>query len=137
MDLKQRLTAAENWEERYRLIIQAGKNLTRPKDDELKNMQQISGCEAKVWFKICEKTDRTFHFSAYSEARIINGLLWIILSEIQDKSAVQLQDFSLTDYFTALGIARRLGTTRLNGLRQIEALVKNLHKKDSGSFQPH
>lgn len=89
-------------------------------------MQPISGCETKVWFKITGKNDRTFDFQAYSEARIINGLLWILLQEIQGKTVKQLKQFDLTAYFTELGIAQRLSSTRLNGLKQIEKLLHQL-----------
>ncbi len=129
----QQLIEAKNWEERYRLIIQAGKNLPQPNETQLTAMQPIEGCEVKVWFKIeenppqnNEKTDRTFHFQAYSEARIVNGLLWILLQEINGKTAAELQQFDLTDYFTRLGIAQRLSSTRLNGLKQIENLINTL-----------
>ncbi|MEE6031283.1 SufE family protein [Avibacterium paragallinarum] len=117
---------AKNWEDRYRFIIQSGKNLSRPDEQTLAQMQPISDCEAKVWFKFEEKNDRTFMFNAFSEARIINGLLWLILQEINGKTAEQLQSFDLTAYFDELGIAQRLSNTRLNGLKQIEQIVRNL-----------
>ncbi|MFZ7164112.1 SufE family protein [Avibacterium avium] len=117
---------AKNWEDRYRFIIQSGKNLSRPDEQTLAQMQPISGCEAKVWFKFEEKNDRTFMFNTFSEARIINGLLWLILQEINGKTAEQLQSFDLTAYFDELGIAQRLSSTRLNGLKQIEQIVRNL-----------
>lgn len=123
--MKQQLLACESWEERYRLIIQAAKQLVRPSQQQLAQMPQIEGCEARLWFQILPQTDRTFHFLAYSEARIINGLLWILLQEIEGKSAVELRQFQLTDFFSQLGIAQRLSTTRLNGLKQIE---KQLHQ---------
>ncbi|MFK3619186.1 SufE family protein [Pasteurella multocida] len=124
--MKEQLLNAKSWEERYRLIIQAGKQLPFPTEQQLAEMQPISGCEAKVWFKIAGKNDRTFDFQAYSEARIINGLLWILLQEIQGKTVEQLKQFDLTAYFTELGIAQRLSSTRLNGLKQIEKLLHQL-----------
>ncbi|MDO5054036.1 SufE family protein [Pasteurella oralis] len=124
--IKQQLIHSKTWEERYRLIIQAGKNLAPPTEQQLAQMQFISGCEAKVWFQIFEKNDRTFHFAAFSEARIINGLLWILLQEINGKTAIQLQQFDLQAYFSALGIAQRLSSTRLNGLKQIENQLHQL-----------
>lgn len=133
MELIQRLMQAKSWEERYRLIIRAGNNLPQPNDTELSAMQLIEGCEVKVWFKIEDncpknegKNDRTFCFQAYSEARIVNGLLWLLLHEINGKTAAELQQFDLTNYFTRLGIAQRLSTTRLNGLKQIEKLINSL-----------
>lgn len=128
MDLRQKLLDATHWEERYRYIIQAGKSINRPNEQTLSEMQFISGCEAKVWFQFLPKIDRTFHFNAYSESRIINGLLVILLLEIEGKSAVQLAQFSVADYFGKLGIAQRLSESRLNGLRQIEQIVRGLNK---------
>ncbi|QLB13294.1 cysteine desulfuration protein SufE/hypothetical protein [Bisgaardia hudsonensis] len=124
--MKEKLQQAKSWEDRYRLIIQYGKNLSRPTEEELADMQIIKGCEAGVWFKIIEKNDRTFIFQAYSEARIINGLLWIILQEINGKNAKQLQSFNLNNYFDELHITQKLSTTRLNGLKKIEEIIKTL-----------
>ncbi|MBN6710535.1 SufE family protein [Haemophilus haemoglobinophilus] len=121
-----KIKQATNWEERYRLIILAGKNISQPTEQELAEMEEIRGCEAKVWFKSSPKTDRTFEFQAYSEARIINGLLWILLQEINNKNAQQLAEFDLTTYFNELGIAQRLSNTRLNGLKEIEKKIKQL-----------
>lgn len=126
MNLIQQIQQADNWEQRYRLIIQAGKNLPRPSEPELAEMSLIKGCEAKVWFKFKPQNDRTFSFSAYSEARVINGLLWLLLQAIQGKKAEQLQQFSIHNYFSQLGIAQRLSQTRLNGLAQIEKIIQQL-----------
>ncbi|BFU59840.1 MULTISPECIES: SufE family protein [Rodentibacter] len=120
----EQLKNAKTWEERYRLIIQAGKNLPRPTEDELAQMQLITGCEAQMWFQILTKNDRTFQFKAFSEARIMNGLLWILLQTINGKTTNELQCFDFSVFFTKLGIAQRLSETRLNGLNQIEQLVK-------------
>ncbi|MCW9732011.1 SufE family protein [Avibacterium sp. 20-15] len=124
--MRTKIKNAKNWEDRYRFIIQSGKMLSRPDEETLAQMQPISGCEAKVWFKFEEKNDHTFLFNAFSEARIINGLLWLILQEINGKTAAQLQSFDLTAYFDELGIAQRLSHSRLNGLKQIEQIVRNL-----------
>ena len=109
----EQLKQAKNWEDRYRLIIQAGKNLSRPNDDELAQMQPITGCEAQMWFQIMPKNDRTFQFNGFSEARIMNGLLWILLNQINGKTADEL-------------ISQHLSETRLNGLNQIGQQLKNL-----------
>lgn len=124
--MRSQIKHAKSWEERYRLIVQSGKCLPHLDEQELIKMQSLSGCEAKVWFQFTLKNDRTFLFSAFSESRIINGLLWLILEEINGKTADQLQQFNLTNYFDDLGIAKRLSNTRLNGLKQIENIVQNL-----------
>ena len=118
---------AKNWEERYRFIIQAGKHLPQPSPDELAQMRSIQGCEAGLWFKaIPQQNDDTFQFQAYSEARIMNGLLWLLLQNIDGQTRDQLQQFNIRQFFDELGIASRLSETRLNGLKQIEEILHNL-----------
>ena len=117
---------AKNWEDRYRFIIQAGKHLSQPSPDELTQMQSIQGCEAGLWFKAIPQNDDTFQFQAYSEARIMNGLLWLLLQNINGQTRNQLQQFNIRQFFDELGIASRLSETRLNGLKQIEEILHNL-----------
>ena len=117
---------AKNWEDRYRFIIQTGKLLSQPSPDELAQMQSIQGCEAGLWFKTIPQNDGTFQFQAYSEARIMNGLLWLLLQNINGQTNNQLQQFNISQFFDELGIASRLSETRLNGLKQIEEILHNL-----------
>ena len=117
---------AKNWEERYRFIIQTGKHLSQPSPDELAQMQSIQGCEAGLWFKAIQQNDGTFQFQAYSEARIMNGLLWLLLQNINGQTSNQLHQFYIRQFFDELGIASRLSETRLNGLKQIEEILHNL-----------
>ena len=44
MNIEQQLAETKHWEERYRLIIQAGKNLPEPSEEEFATMQSIPGC---------------------------------------------------------------------------------------------
>ena len=106
---------AKNWEDRYRFIIQAGKHLPQPSPDELAQMQSVQGCEAGLWFMAIPQYDDTFQFQAYSEARIMNGLLWLLLQNINGQTNNQLQQFNISQFFDELGIASRLSETRLNG----------------------
>ena len=117
---------AKNWEDRYRFIIQTGKHISPPSPDELAQMQSIQGCEARLWFKTIPQNDSTFQFQAYSEARIMNGLLWLLLQNINGQTRDQLQQFNIRQFFDELGIASRLSETRLNGLKQIQEILHNL-----------
>ncbi|PVX32668.1 cysteine desulfuration protein SufE [Pasteurella langaaensis DSM 22999] len=122
----EQIKAAPNWEEKYRSLIQLGKTLPVPAADELRHWQQIHGCETNLWVKISLKSDRTLQLQAYSEARIMNGLLMILMEQVNGKSLETLTSFNITDLFSSLGIAQRLSETRLNGLKQIEQKIKEL-----------
>ncbi len=126
MEIIEQIQQAKNWEERYRLLIQAGKNLTKPTENELAQWMEIQGCEVRLWCKISQNSDRTLQLQAYSEARIMNGLLYVLINALNGKPLIQLQHFDITAFFTELGIAQRLSSTRLNGLKQIEQSIKEL-----------
>ncbi|WP_386693359.1 SufE family protein [Lonepinella sp. MS14434] len=122
----EQIQQAKNWEERYRLLIQAGKNLPQPTENELAHWTEIQGCEVRLWCKISQNLDRTLQLKAYSEARIMNGLLFLLINAVNGKPLDELQQFDITIFFTELGIAQRLSSTRLNGLKQIEQSIKEL-----------
>ncbi|WP_439238733.1 SufE family protein [Lonepinella sp. BR2919] len=122
----EQIQQAKNWEERYRLLIQAGKNLPQPTENELAQWTEIQGCEVRLWCKISQNLDRTLQLKAYSEARIMNGLLFLLINAVNGKPLDELQQFDITIFFTELGIAQRLSSTRLNGLKQIEQSIKEL-----------
>ena len=125
--LKQQIAQAKNWENRFRLIIQASRKLTIPTEQERQQMQAIPGCEAALWFQIiADETSQTFHFKAYSEARIMNGLLYLLLQEINGKTAEELATFNIIAFFDTLGITQRLSNTRQNGLKNINQKLKHL-----------
>ncbi|XHN45762.1 hypothetical protein O1Q82_01733 [Lonepinella sp. MS14437] len=126
MEIIEQIQQAKNWEERYRLLIQAGKNLTQPTENELAHWTEIQGCEVRLWCKISQNLDRTLQLKAYSEARIMNGLLFLLINAVNGKPLDELQQFDITIFFTELGIAQRLSSTRLNGLKQIEQSIKEL-----------
>ncbi|XHN43175.1 Sulfur acceptor protein CsdE [Lonepinella sp. MS14434] len=126
MEIIEQIQQAKNWEERYRLLIQAGKNLPQPTENELAHWTEIQGCEVRLWCKISQNLDRTLQLKAYSEARIMNGLLFLLINAVNGKPLDELQQFDITIFFTELGIAQRLSSTRLNGLKQIEQSIKEL-----------
>ncbi len=126
MEIIEQIQQAKNWEERYRLLIQAGKNLPQPTENELAYWTEIQGCEVRLWCKISQNLDRTLQLKAYSEARIMNGLLFLLINAVNGKPLDELQQFDITIFFTELGIAQRLSSTRLNGLKQIEQSIKEL-----------
>lgn len=117
--LKEKLQHATNWQERFRLLIQASKNLPIPSEQERKHMEEIQGCEARLWWQM-EKTATGLQFKAYSEARIMNGILFLLLEELHNIPASELKNFALEAFFEKNGILQNLSQTRRLGLKEIE-----------------
>ena len=114
------LLAKKHWQDRYRVIMQlAAKLPTLP--EEMRNIQtQLPSCESALWFHhYYDATSRTVHFAIDSDARIIRGLLFIVLSVLNGRTAAELLAVDVDSLFTELGLTNHLSPSRGNGLYAI------------------
>ncbi|MCG6507019.1 SufE family protein, partial [Vibrio parahaemolyticus] len=78
------MQSLHGWEDRYRQVVQWGKKLPQM-PDELKSEQvTVSGCESLVWL-VGEPQDGVWHFCADSDARIVRGLIAIVMAAFDGK----------------------------------------------------
>lgn len=120
-EIYEKFALCKSWEERYRLLIQLSRQLPRLSEAELANVPEIHGCESRLWFAF-EKNPRKV--TAYSDARLMQGILMIVQTALLEKNEAELADFNLQQMFDELKITPHLTSTRLNGLQQIQALIK-------------
>lgn len=120
--IKRQFAECKSWEERYRLLIQFSRQLPTLKDDELATLPEIDGCESRLWFKFNHSPREII---AYSDARLMQGLLAILKIALTEQSTLELQQFDIQALFDELQITRHLTSTRLNGLKQIQGIVRN------------
>ena len=86
----------------------------------------ISGCESLAWIKAEYNELGLYTFTADSDAKIIRGLLVIVLAAFNNKTAQQIHQFNINDYFTQLGLMQHLSPSRGNGLLAIVEKIKLL-----------
>lgn len=111
------------WEDRYRQVIQWGKKLPQM-PEELKSEQvTVSGCESQVWL-VSEQVDGHWHFCADSDARIVRGLIALVMAAYEGKSSQEIQQFDIDAYFEQLGLIAHLSPSRGNGLKAIVEQIK-------------
>jgi cysteine desulfuration protein SufE len=92
--------------------------------DELKSEQvTVSGCESVVWL-VSEKLDGQWYFCADSDARIVRGLIALVMAAYDGKSAEEIQSFDIDSYFEKLGLIAHLSPSRGNGLKAIVDQIK-------------
>jgi|TARA_B110000503_G_scaffold99904_1_gene149448 cysteine desulfuration protein SufE len=121
-DIIENLSFFDSWEERYKYIIDLGKELP-PMADELKSeVNLVRGCQSQVWL-VPEQQDELFLFNVDSDAHIVKGLLAVVLVAFNGKSAQAILAVDIERYFTALDLVRHLSPSRGNGLR---AMVKRI-----------
>ncbi len=113
----------KGWEDRYRQVIQWGKKLPQM-PEELKSEQvTVSGCESQVWL-VSEQVNGHWHFCADSDARIVRGLIALVMAAYEGKSSQQIQQFDIDAYFEQLGLIAHLSPSRGNGLKAIVEQIK-------------
>jgi len=119
-------TNTKGWDSRHREIMMLGKKLPRMEKEQRNERTIISGCESLAWLKVEQLSEGQYLFVADSDAKIIRGLLVIVLAAFNNKTAQQIQKFDITGYFTELGLIQHLSPSRGNGLLAIVDKIKLL-----------
>ncbi|MDD1795218.1 cysteine desulfurase sulfur acceptor subunit CsdE [Enterovibrio makurazakiensis] len=113
------------WEDKYRLIIQLGKRLPSLEDHLKSKSVSISGCESNVWL-IWKNNNNSYQFAADSDARIVKGLLALILAASEGKTHEELMAFNFEKYFEEMYLLDHLSPSRNNGIRAIIDQIKHI-----------
>ncbi|MFL6752883.1 MAG: SufE family protein [Sphingomicrobium sp.] len=111
-------------EERYRLLIDLGRQL-EPMPDALKtDATKVRGCSASVWV-YPTADDGRLHFLADSNAAITKGIVALILSAVQDKPAAEVAQMDVTQALAPFELRKHLSANRTQGVPNMIALVKH------------
>lgn len=117
--------ASLGWEQRARLLMQWGDRLPAIADDEKTDEHLVDGCESKVWL-LANVIDGHWQFRAASDARLIRGLVALLLARVNGLTAEELQQIDLPDWFNQLGLSRQLSPSRSNGLNAVLQKMREL-----------
>ncbi|MCY1278130.1 Cysteine desulfuration protein SufE [compost metagenome] len=110
--------AAGGWEQRARLLMQWGERLEALAEAERSDANRVHGCESQVWL-VGERQGDHWHFRAASDARLIRGLLAVLLARVDGLDGEELAAIDLADWFNQLGLGRQLSPSRSNGLNAV------------------
>jgi len=110
-------------EDRYRLLIDLGRQL-EPMPDALKtDATKVRGCSASVWVYPTTANGR-LHFLADSNAAITKGIVALILSAVQDKPADEVARMDVTEALAPFELRKHLSANRTQGVPNMIALIK-------------
>ena len=116
---------APGWEQRARLLMQWGERLAPLSDADKVEANRVHGCESQVWL-VGTLQDGHWQFAASSDARLIRGLVALLLTRVNGLSAEELQRVDLPDWFNQLGLSRQLSPSRSNGLNAVLQRMREL-----------
>nr|WP_064495826.1 SufE family protein [Pseudomonas chengduensis] len=117
--------ACPGWEQRARLLMQWGERLEPLSETERVDKHRVHGCESLVWL-IAEQRGEHLHFRASSDARLLRGLLAVLLARVEGLPRAELASVDLVDWFNQLGLQRQLSPSRSNGLNAVLQRMREL-----------
>ena len=117
----------DDWEDRYRYIIDLGKDLPGLPDALKTDDRFIHGCQSQVWVDHRIDPDSGhLQFVVDSDAIIVKGLAAIVLAAYNDRLPVEIRAFDMEAYFERLDLLRHISSTRGNGLRSMVEKMRAL-----------
>jgi cysteine desulfuration protein SufE len=113
-----------DWEERYRYVIELGKDLAPLTDAERSDENKVRGCASQVWLVTEPQADGTLAFRGDSDAHIVSGLVAIMLRLYSGRTPADIIAFDAKAALDRLGLSGALSSQRSNGLKSMVARIQ-------------
>jgi cysteine desulfuration protein SufE len=122
-DILETFEFLDDWEDRYKYLIDLGKELPPLTDAERSEEHKVRGCVSQVWLITgIEKNDEgapVLMFRGDSDALIVQGLVAIVTAVFSGKTAEGILKTDVEGVFNQLGLQEHLTPQRSNGLRSM------------------
>ncbi len=107
-----------DWEERYRRIIELGKNLSNMDESLKTEANKVKGCQSQVWLHASLNNQGLVVFTGDSDAVLVKGLVALLL-QVYSNSAPQDILSTPPEFLKKLGFEGNLSPSRANGLNSM------------------
>ena len=124
-DLADEFELLGDWEERYRYVIELGKELEPLTDAERSEDNKVRGCASQVWLVTEPQGDGTLKFRGDSDAHIVSGLVAIMLRLYSGRAPADIVAFDAKGAMDKLGLSGALSSQRSNGLKSMVARIQH------------
>jgi cysteine desulfuration protein SufE len=119
----------EEWDDRYRYLIELGRALPPLPDDARNEANKVRGCASQVWLSTSVKpngsTGPVLSFVGDSDAHIVRGLIAVLFALYSGKAAKEILATDAAALFEKLGLRDHLTPQRSNGFR---SMVDRIHR---------
>jgi cysteine desulfuration protein SufE len=114
-DIADNLSYLDDWEDRYKYIIELGQALPPLSDEEKNAANKVNGCVSQVWL-VTERDRDVLSYRGESDAMIVRGLAAILIALYSGRPAEEIAETDAIGLFDELGLREHLSTQRSNGL---------------------
>ena len=118
-DIAENLSFLDDWEDRYRYLIELGQALPKLSEAEKSPENKVHGCVSQVWLaaEAAKQDGRTIlTYRGESDAMIVQGLVAILLALYSGRPANEIAETDAIALFDELGLREHLTAQRSNGL---------------------
>ncbi|NVK24608.1 MAG: SufE family protein [Gammaproteobacteria bacterium] len=117
------LAQQSSWDSRYRTIMLLGKKLPNLNQEMKSDSALVQGCESNVWLHF-QWHNNHLQLAASSDAKIVKGLIAIVLAAYNNKTREEILSFDIEGYFQQLQLSKNLSPSRTNGLFSIVKTIQ-------------
>jgi cysteine desulfuration protein SufE len=117
-DIVESFELLDEWEDRYRYLIELGRMLDPLPDEARIAQNKVPGCVSQVWLQTSAAEGR-IRFVGDSDAHIVKGLVAILISLLSDRPAAEILATDPLELFRELALEEHLTPQRSNGLRSM------------------
>ena len=126
-DIIESFALLEDWEDRYRYLIELGRDLPPFPEEARTTANKVQGCASQVWLDTRiepRKDDPVLSFAGDSDAHLVKGLIAVLLVLFSGRPASEIRSTDALAVLDKLGLREHLTPQRSNGLR---AMVGRIH----------
>lgn len=121
-EVESRFQGVEDFEDRFRLLMEMGKELPEMNEQFKVEKFRIKGCQSQVWLHP-EFKDGEIHFQADSDALLVKGIIALLVQVYSGQTPDAILE-EKEDFLKNLGITDHLSMNRSNGLAAMTKQIK-------------
>ena len=106
----------DEWEERYKYLIDLGNQLALLDEDEFSDANKVRGCASQVWLVFDEAGDDRLKFRGTSDAHIVRGLIALLVALYDGKPKQDVLAIDTKAELAKLDLEDHITPQRSNGL---------------------
>jgi cysteine desulfuration protein SufE len=126
-EIRDNFALLDDWDDRYRYVIELGRTLTSMPDDEHSAENKVQGCVSQVWLsKHVDRsgTEPVLNYLGDSDAHIVRGLVAILLTLYSGHTPRDILATDALAVFDEFGFRDHLTPQRSNGLRSMVERIR-------------
>lgn len=120
-----------DWEERYRYLIDLGRQLPALAPADHNDANRVEGCMSNVWLKggFDAGSPPRLHLAADSDAFITKGIVALLRQLYEGRTRQEVEELDVRDFFQRIGLEEHLSPTRQNGLYSMNERIKAIARE--------